>query len=286
LAVYKRSYRTYTGALTNERLRFLILPRFAYERVFAPKYMMGLLVASAFFPLACAVYIYAVNNLEMLKSLGLPVGNMFKIDADFFRFFLTAQAAFGYFLTALIGPSLIAPDLTNNALPAYFSRPFSRTEYVIGKMSVLVLLLSVIMWVPGLFLFFLQASQAGWDWTRENWYLGRAVLLGSLVYIFLLSLIAIALSAWVKWKQVAGGLILGVFMIGGGLAAMVNSMLQTEWGSLLDLSRVMTTIWSSQFRMEANTGLEPLEAWVTFFAVCAICLLMLERKIRPKEIVK
>ena len=38
-----------------------------------------------------------------------------------------------YLLTAFVGPSLVSPDVSNNAMPLYFCRPFSRTEYVIGK---------------------------------------------------------------------------------------------------------------------------------------------------------
>ncbi|MDX2267993.1 MAG: hypothetical protein NW208_07795 [Bryobacter sp.] len=286
MAVYKRSYRSYQGELTNPRFRFLILPKYAYERVFAPKYMVALLVAAMFFPIGCAAYIYLLNNLSVLTSLGLPIPSFLKVDATFFRFFLNFQGSFAFILTTLIGPSLVAPDLANNALPAYFSRPFSRAEYVVGKMSVLVLLLSGITWFPGLLLFGLQWSQAGWDWTSANWYIARALLFGGLAWVLLLSLVALALSAWVKWRTVAGGLILGVFGIGAGLATMINNILQTDWGSMLDLSRIMNTIWSSQFEIENSTGLEPFEAWMAFFAICTVCLLMLERKIRPKEIVK
>jgi ABC-2 type transport system permease protein len=286
MAVYKRSYKSYTGALTNPRTRFLILPRYSYERIFASRFLTGFLVASLFFPLGCAGYIYLVNNLSIFQSLGMPVPNFLKIDSSFFLFFLTFQGVFAYILTTLVGPSLIAPDLANNALPTYFSRPFSRTEYVVGKMSVLMILLSLITWVPGLILFGLQSSQAGWDWMWANFYMARGLFLGSLSWILLLSLLAVALSAWVKWKVVAGALILGVFGIGAGLAAMINNILQTDFGSMVDLSRIINTIWASQFGLEPKSGLEPFEAWIAFFGVCTVCLLLLERKIRPKEIVK
>jgi ABC-2 type transport system permease protein len=286
MAVYKRSYKTYTGALTDARFRFLILPRYSYERLFASRFLVGFLVASFFFPLGCAGYIYLVNNLSVFQSMGMPTPSFLKIDSSFFLFFLNFQGVLAYILTTIIGPNLVAPDLANNALPTYFSRPFSRTEYVVGKMSVLLILLSAITWVPGLILFGLQCSQAGWDWFVANWFIARAVFLGSLTWILLLSLLAVALSAWVKWKVVAGALILGVFGIGAGLAVMINTILVTDFGAMVDLSRIMNTIWSSQFGEESRTGLEPFEAWLGFIGACVVCLLLLERKIRPKEIVK
>ena len=54
------------------------------------------------------------------------------------------QGTLAFLLTTLVGPSLIAPDLSNGALPLYLSRPFSRIQYVAGKMIVLLLLLSLI----------------------------------------------------------------------------------------------------------------------------------------------
>jgi ABC-2 type transport system permease protein len=286
MAVYKRSYSTYTGHLTNPRTRFLVLPRYSYERLFQSRFLTGFLVACFFFPMGCAGYIYLVNNLTVFASMGVPVPDFLKIDSEFFRVLMNFQGVLAYILTALIGPSLIAPDLANNALPTYFSRPFSRTEYVIGKISVLFILLSIITWVPETFLFFLQVSQAGGDWLSNNWFILRAILLGNFAWILILSLLSVALSAWVKWKVVAGALILGVFGIGAGLATIINTILRTEYGSMIDISRIMYTIWSDQLNIEASTGLEPFEAWTGFVAVCLVCLLMLERKIRPKEIVR
>ncbi len=286
MAVYKRSYTTYSGPLTSPRSRFLVLPRYSYERLFTSRFLTGFLVACFFFPLGCAGYIYLVNNLSVFTSMGLPAPSFLKIDASFFRVFMNFQAGLAYILTALIGPTLIAPDLANNALPTYFARPFSRTEYVVGKVSVLFILLSVITWIPGLLLYFLQVSQAGGEWLSANWFILRAILLGFWAWILLLSLLSVALSAWVKWKVVAGALILGVFGIGAGLAQVINTILRTDYGSLVDLSRIMYTIWSDQLNIDAATGIEPFEAWLGFFAVCVVCLVMLERKIRPREIVR
>ncbi len=286
MAVYKRSYSTYSGTLTDPRTRFLVLPRYSYERLFQSRFLTGFLVACFFFPMACAGYIYLVNNASIFAGLGVPAPSFLKIDSGFFRFLMNFQGALAYILTALIGPTLIAPDLANNALPTYFSRPFSRTEYVVGKVSVLFILLSIITWVPGVLLFLLQVSQAGANWLGENWFILRALILGQFAWILLLSLLSAALSAWVKWKVVAGALILGVFGIGAGLATLINTILRTDYGSMLDLFRIMYTIWSDQLNIDAQTGLEPFEAWLGFIAVCVVCVMMLERKIRPKEIVR
>ena len=78
------------------------------------------------------------------------------------------------FLAAFIGPGQVSPDLANNALSLYLARPFSRVEYVLGKMSVLLMLMSLMTWVPGLLLFALEGYLEGWQWMAGQRPPGRA----------------------------------------------------------------------------------------------------------------
>ena len=122
------------------------------------------------------------------------------------------QGTLAFILATFIGPTLVSGDLSNNALPLYFSRPFSRVEYVVGKMSVLGWLLSLIMWIPGLILFLVQWSIGGSKWAGEYLWIVPAIILSSLIWICILSLLSMALSAWVKWKIAAGALMLGLML--------------------------------------------------------------------------
>ena len=90
------------------------------------------------------------------------------VNGDFFLGFSRVQGGIAFFLTAFIGPSTIAPDLANGALPLYFCRPFSRAEYVLGKLCSLFYLLSFITWVPGLILFGIEANLSGPGWMWEH----------------------------------------------------------------------------------------------------------------------
>ena len=82
-------------------------------------------------------------------------------------------------------------------------------------------------------LFVIQASLAGWDWTTANLWLA-----GSISRIACLDHRAfadgLALSAWVKWKIAAGGLVLGVFFAGAGFGTAINSVMRTNYGTLLN----------------------------------------------------
>ena len=130
----------------------------------------------------------------------------------------------------------------------YLSRPFSRTQYVAGKMTVLLLLLSLITWIPGIMLYMIQSGCEGWDWAQANAWLAGSIVLGLWVWIVVLSLIALALSAWVKWKIAAGALILGVFFAGAGFGAAINNVTNTNYGAFINLKQVVRTIWSDLFQ--------------------------------------
>ena len=88
---------------------------------------------------------------------------------------MSIQASLAFFVTLLVGPPLVARDLRNNALPLYLCRPFTRAEYVLGKMSVLLILLSAITWIPQLLLFCFQAYLDGAGWFVLNLWIASAI---------------------------------------------------------------------------------------------------------------
>src|SRR6476660_4061320 len=182
MAVYEQTYRRYTGELTPERRRFLIPLRYAGKEVFASKLVLLLFAAAGLYAVASMVFIYLTHNLEALKALNVQLGQL-RIDNLFFETFVRVECGFATLLALLIGPGLIAPDLRNNALPLYFSRPFTRSGYVVGKLSLLLLLLSTITWIPGLLLFLLQASLADAGWTGAHLGLAWAIFAASAEWI-------------------------------------------------------------------------------------------------------
>jgi ABC-2 type transport system permease protein len=191
-----------------------------------------------------------------------------------------------FLLTAIVGPSLVSPDVTNNAMPLYLSRPFTRTEYVLGRMSVLMYLIAWISWIPGLVLFGIQANMAGWDWTRDHLWIAWGVFAGMFAWSVILSLIALAISAWVRWKIAAGGAILAVFFVGAGFGAVINNVMRTRNGALIDLTQMMATAWGQLLRYDSGNGISALQAWTSLAMASAICLWLLSKKVRAFEVVK
>jgi ABC-2 type transport system permease protein len=285
MAVYRRRYTSYAGALTPAWSRALVLFRYSRRSLFRSKLQTGLFVLCFFNPLLCLLAIYLAHNLSFLEQFG-PANQLVRIDNKFFLVFMQVQGALAFVLTAFTGPGLISPDIANGALPLYFCRPFSRAEYVLGKASVLAILLSQITWIPGLILFAEQASLAGSAWTWSHLWIAGSLIVSALIWITVLSLLAMALSAWVKWRVVAGALLLAVMFFGAGFAHAINTVMRTESGYFLNIVYLMTTVWTSLFRIDSEAAISSADAWIALVAYCGLCLALLIRKVRAFEVIK
>ena len=285
MAVYRRTYAAYSGTLTPSWSRWLVLFRYSRKNVFRSKFQTALFVACFFYPVICLLAIYLAHNLAFLEQIGAPP-KLLQIDNTFFFYFVNVQGILAFVLTAFVGPGLISSDLANGALPLYFCRPLSRPEYVVGKASVLGILLSEITWVPGLVLFIVQATLAGPRWAWDNLWIAGSLILSSLLWIAMLSLLAMALSAWVKWRIVAGALLLAMLFFGWGFAGAINAVMRTDSGSFLNLVYLMMTVGNSLFRIDVERAIPGVEASIALLVYCSICLVLLLRKVRAYEVVR
>jgi ABC-2 type transport system permease protein len=300
MAVHKKTYERYNGPLTPEWSRFLIPARYAWEELRQRRFFGLFFLGTFLCPIVCALIMYLRHNLGALQALKLEARNLVPIDEGFFLFFLGFQSMLSFFVAAIAGPGLVAPDLAHGALPLYLARPLTRRGYVLGKMAVLAILISLITWVPGLLLVGLQWSLEGGAWIEAHGRIAVALLAGSWIWILVLSLMVLAISAWVRWKPLAGAALFLVFFLGGALGNASNELLRTHWGQLLNLSHLVGTVWVRLFGRPAETGAGAVffrvqarggetpewAAWGMLAGVCLLSLALLDRKLRAVEAVR
>ena len=306
MAVYEQTYKRYAGRLTPEWSRFLIIPRHSYRAIFNSKLFTAFFVI-CFLPLLVeAILIYLHHNINAIAIMQINVRELVPIDAFFFQTFINIQGGFAFFVALLIGPPLVSRDLRNNALPLYLCRPFSRTEYVMGKMSVVLILLSAMTWVPQLLLFLFQAYLEGFTWFKANLWMVSAIVIGGVVWILLLALLSQTISALVKWRVVASGALLAVFFIPSIFGEFINVVFLTHWGHIISLGGLMRNVTAGLFgTFERVAGtvlvggfndtvvrevavLEPPLwcSWAALFLICAVCLALLSWRVKAYEVVR
>ncbi len=304
MAVYEHTYRRYAGVLTPEWSRFLIMPRHAYRGVFKSKLFTAFFVV-CFIPLLVeAILIYLHHNTQALGVFRAQARDLIPIDASFFEAFVGVQGIFAFLLTLLVGPPLVARDLTNNALPLYLCRPFTRAEYVFGKMCVVLILLSAITWAPGLLLFLFQSYLEGFTWFSENLWIASAIFLSSVTWILMLALLSQTISAWVRWRMAASAALIGLYLIPSVFAEIINQIFTTRWGHLISIDALRRNVTAGLFgtfvrttghitdfdgRAAREVILNEPPLWLSWFALfllCAICLALLSRKVKAYEVVR
>jgi ABC-2 type transport system permease protein len=284
VAVYKRTYKAYDGPLTSPTWRFLVLQRYAFRAVFKSR-MLDLAYLGCFVPpiiVLCTLYLN--QNASVLALVHQQVG-FIKVDGSFFMNFLGFQGVLAGLLTAFVGPTLVAPDLVNGALSLYMSRPFSRAEYILGKGSVIATIAGSITLLPAMLIFIVQSSLMGWNWMLDNFYLATATLLTCGILLAVFTLLGLAMSALVRWKIVAGALILAVFAIGKGFGAMIDGVMRTTSGAYIDIQSLIQTVAMDLFHTTAPIdNIPPSGAWIALIAICGLLLYILNRKLRVCEV--
>lgn len=215
------------------------------------------------------------------------------VETEYFIIIMITQTQAAFLLNCWVGPVLISGDLANGALPLFLSRPFNRSDYVFGKLAVLGLLLSAVTWVPCLLLFSLQSGLARNGWIWSHLWMVVPIILCSAIWILMLSLVSLAVSAWVKLRIVATGVIFITFFIPAGLGEMFNAIMGTYWGRLLNFSYLFRLILSNGFRERSGLlgriSLKEIPvpmAWGSLIFVCLLCLLILNARLRARETVR
>jgi ABC-2 type transport system permease protein len=291
MAVYKRTYKAYRGPLTPAWSRFTVLSRYGFSTLFDSRPFTAFAVLCMVPFLVAAVMVYFLDSAAVKALLGLRFDKDFIIDNYWFLGFLGIEAWMGFILTAWAGPGMVSKDFANQSLQLYLSRPLSRAEYLLGKVSVLGVLLSCTTWIPALVLFGLHAGlqRNGWGW--DHLWLAGSIIVAGLLWIALISLLSMALSVWVKWRVAATALMIGTFFLLPGVGEVFDVILRTHWGKLLNFPYVMMVVSARLFRIPSDQGphlnLVPLwSAWAALLSVCAISLCLLHRRLKAREAVR
>lgn len=286
MAVYERRYKRYEGPTTPQWSRFWVLPRYVFKKIFSSIFFT-IFFGLSFVPvLVLGLVIYIVNSADLMTlaaEIGL-IGGLIEIDEGEFSLLMSFQYVLTFFTALFVGPGLVSKDLANNSLPLYLSRPFSRTEYVLGKIVTLAFLMSLLTWGAGLFLFTLQSSFAGLEWAMDNLSLAVAILATSWLWIVTVSLLALALSAWVKWRPVAAFMMLMVLFGGLFFSALISGLFNVEGAGVLFLMTAIHAVWSGLVGQPLE-GISPILGWISLLSLSGFSLLLLHLKVRAYEVV-
>lgn len=289
MAVYEQTYRRYDGPLLSGFQRFWVIPRYAWKRLAGSKLVVILLVLAAVTTLGAATIIYLPHNLRVIQTMGIDVAGLIPIDARFFRFWLGIQLLFSFLFVLIAGPRLISMDTSNGALPLYLARPLDRKEYVLGKLSVLAVVISLMTWVPGLLLFALQGALDS-SWIGENLRIAAALFGGSWLWILWVGFVTLGLSALLRWPLAVRGALLVMYFVLFPFGFILAEVMNSQQGHLIhifgDLAHVLDVLFGVHTLYGGSWSEVSTAGAVTMLVVTfALALLVLFKKLRAYEVV-
>ncbi len=235
----------------------------------------------------------------------------FNGQPEMYRNFFWWQGTMVLIVLALAGSILVGNDFQYGSLPFYLSKPLGRWHYLGGKCLAVAVFVNLMTTVPALVLFVQFAFLKSWDYLFEGGYvLGHLNLLGvdweirllnplfwkilgyGLVLTVVLSLMLVATAGWLRRTVPMIMVWMSVFFFLHFLAEALVVWLQYPAGwRLLDLWN-NTNLIGSYFLKVRPYGIRPDrqpsagEAALVLGAVCLVCLIYLNRRIRAVEIVR
>ena len=217
MAVYERSYRRYTGALTPTWSRFLILPRYAYEMSSRASCSWSSSRSASLMPFVGLLLIYLHHNLSALELPG-PA-------AEELKTFLPIDTSFFFSGHVVPGRAVVPARAPRRAGPG-LARPAQQRPAALPVAAVLAHRVRAGQDVgaadpalgdhldPGPAALPLPGATSKAGLARRATCGSRcAIFVGSWVWILFLSLLALAVSAWVKWKPVARIALIVIFFV-------------------------------------------------------------------------
>lgn len=277
--IHDQSYRRYQGTRQPVGHAWSVIAWSGIRAMLAKKAYLFLMIVS-FVP-------FVVNAVRIYFTTNFPqTGSFFQVTPSTYRSFLDSQGIFVFFMTIWAGAGLIANDRRANALQIYLSKPLLRTEYIVGKWSVLLAFLLTVTLVPGLLLVLLHVMFAGsFDFVLQNKTIIPSIVLGSMLTVIVSSITMLALSSLSKSSRYAALLYTGAVFFTDALFGALRLLTGNTRASWVSISANLTQVSDVIFRQTPRYDTPWIVSLMVLLALVALSVSVLERRVRGVEVV-
>lgn len=277
--IHDQTYRRYQGTRRPVGHAWSVIAWSGIRAMLAKKAYLFLMIVS-FVP-------FVVNAVRIYFTANYPqAGSFFQVTPSTYRNFLDSQGIFVFFMTIWAGAGLIANDRRANALQIYLSKPLLRTEYIVGKWTVLLSFLLTVTMVPGLLLLLLHVMFTGsFDFILHNKHIIPSVILGSMLTVVVSSITMLALSSLSKSSRYAALLYTGAVFFTDALFGALRLLTGNTRASWVSITANMTQVSDVIFRQTPRYDTPWIVSLMVLLGLIALSISVLERRVRGVEVV-
>jgi len=235
MAIKEKGYIGWDGQLQKGSLAWFPILLQGIRTVWKKKRSKIVFFLTGFPFLIFGAAIFALNKPE-LKFLTEVIRTLKSDRGIFNTFFTFPQLVFMLMiLAAFSGSELISADLKYRALPLYFSRPLSKWDYLVGKLSIIFFYLLCFSLVPGILLVALKFLFSGS--LAISFRLLMGILFFPLIISFFLASLTLFLSSLSANTKLITIIIFIVYIFNDGFAELLRTILKNDHYYLLSIQK-------------------------------------------------
>jgi len=285
MPIHDQGYRRYGGGRAPRGQAWSVITRAGVRTMLAKRAFLALLLLAWGPFLFRAVMIYAAYGASSIPQASA----YFRPTAETFRGLLGPGGIEGvliFLITVYVGSGLIANDRRANALQIYLSKPLSRTEYIFGKLAILMTFLLAVTWVPTIVLLVIQIAFAGnFTFLRQNLFLFPAITVYAFIETELLSFAMLALSSLSKSARYVAVLYAALLFFPSAVYGVLYAVTRSSGMSWVSLRADLDQVGNVIFRLAPGYETPWPVPFLVIAVVIGVSAFILERRVRGVEVI-
>jgi ABC-type transport system involved in multi-copper enzyme maturation permease subunit len=187
-------------------------------------------------------------------------------------------AIFTMFLAAIICSDVIADDRANSSFVLYFSRPTRAMDYLVGKFTGLIVVMSIFCIIPPIFyVLVMMGTQTGSDYGGGMVILGKTILMGIFTAIFFLPF-GLMISSFTKSKAYAGVSIFMSFFVLSIISGLF-AQFDNTW-NIINPFNMLTYTYDLLFGSSLNFGIQSYQLAIVILALTIIPMIIVSIRLQ------
>jgi len=289
MTIREKGYAHWDGQLKERRFSWTPITRLGIRLAFRKKYFKFILFSSLVPAVVFLAGIYISERIEDFQYMFRGNKQILEVNPAYFKAYLSGDFLLFMMVMILVvsGAGLISDDLKHNSLQLYFSRPLSKSGYLIGKANVIVFFLLLLTLVPGLLFIIFKLLFAGdFRFLADYPWLPLSVIGYSLFVTGFFCAYTLLLSSLSKNRRYVSILIFAVYLFSNILFGFFYENYKKPAYALLSLNANLQQVGAWFFRLKPKYAVPWYWSALVLSAFGIAAALVLKRKVRGVEVVK
>ena len=289
MTIKERGYSHWQGELEEKKFLWWPITRFGIKSTFKKKFFKMVFAGSLIPALVYIAGVYISERLEDFRFMFRQPDQLIRVDPAYFKTYFTSEFLLFMIVMILIfcGAGLISDDLKHNALQLYFSRPLKKSQYFLGKASVIFFFLFMVTLVPGLLIFIMKLIFAGnLKFLTSYPWIPLSVIGYSFLVTCFFSFYTLFLSSLSKNRRYVAILIFSVYIFSEILFGIFYDIFKNPHLSLISIENNLRILGAALFNQKLPFNTSWIYSLLIILSFSIFAGIFLKRKVKGVAVVK